>query len=419
MLIILMLTTIANTYCLALSEPTIDDHIKNNDYKEALQLAKEIAISDPIQLTFNNNLSQLLEEYKLHLVNECSVLISQDKYTQAHQLLNDNLQYFKSDTKINTLLNNINTHLQNTNLQVYKGDITLLSINPLIAYPETGLSTKNANHKKNDEEHLTPYEFKKILQGLYNNNYILVKLNDVDNASRNIQNNNLYLPKGKKPIVLLFENLNYISQARSTGFVDKIIIDRYGDIATYTSKKSINNRIKYDNECITILEDFISNYPEFSHNSARAVICANNQNGFLGYKTAKTNATSKFEIKRAIEVADKLAELGYEFACGGFEQNKTLTDLNFASELNTWNNYTSSITGSTFIYVTNIPIDSDYKTNLLKDNGFTLIISHNPEYPPYSTKLNGKALREQDVSHLFDSQNVYDHLNRNIMFNGT
>ncbi len=393
----------------------LDNLISNNELDEAMDTASEIVKLNPLEATFNDSINELTASYKQDIASRCNKLMAQGDYVSAHALLNDNIKYFASDEQMTNMLSVINSKLAKENLVAYDGKVEILSINPLMAYPETALNAKNVLNKKNDENHLTPYEFKKILQGLYNNNYVLVKLSDVYSGAKRKP---LYLPPNKKPIILMLENMNYVTETRSTGFIDKVIIDRYGKLATYTSKKSINNRIKYDNESVTILEDFIEHYPEFSCSGARAVICANNRAGFLGYKTNKTNATSKFEIKRAMEVCNKLADLGYEFACGGFENSKSLSDLNFASELNTWNNYTSNITGSTFAYVCTITPDNEYKHSLLVDNGLTLLITHDEQDALHTTTIGGKQLREHTaLTHLFDSANVYDHINRTVLYN--
>ena len=194
-------------------------------------------------------------------------------------------------------------------------DTLYLSINKLLAYPQVALDDKNALSEINDLEHLTPQEFMNILNAFYEDGCILVNLKESS------------VPQNKKPLVLIFENLNYSFDTHASGFVDKLIIDKSGNIATYTSKRSINERISYDIDCIPILESFIKSHPLFSFNGARPIIALNNNDGIFGYKTSKTNATSKYEIKHAIEIANKQRHLGYIFACAGFENDdNTLND---------------------------------------------------------------------------------------------
>ncbi len=294
--------------------------------------------------------------------------------------------------------------------------IAILEFNKLIAYPEYALNNKNSRHQTNDAEHLTTTEFYKILQSLYINNYVVVKLDDAyDYNTGNTKP--ITLPQGKKPIVILFNNLTYDTQIRSSGFVDKLIIDRTDTIATYTSRKSINDRVSYDNECITIFENFVTSNPKFCFNGARATICVNNNNGLFGYKTIKTNATSKFEIKRAIKIAKKLKTLGYTFACSGFEDDEPLTDLEFASQINTWNNQTTLITGQTNVYICKQQINTAYKKDLLASNNFNFLLTYDNSNLPIITQVNGKALRENNtLQYLFDPLNVYDHLRRTVPY---
>lgn len=271
--------------------------------------------------------------------------------------------------------------------------ITYLSFNKLLAYPQIALDAKNKNSEDNDENHLTPDEFVKTLESLYQKNYVLV--ND-DNKLKDLN---------KKPLVIFFHNLNYTSSTKSNGFIDKLIIDKSGNIATYTSKRSINERIRTDNECIPLLEEFIFTHPLFSQDGARATIVLNNSDGIFGYKTAKTNATSKYDIKNAIAIANKLKKLGYKFACEDFEINQNLNELNFTSELNTWNNHTSKICGETNLYINNNEKIDDFKLNLLKNNGFTKIFDNKS-----TNNVSGKTLREDMTLHnILDCENIYNH----------
>ncbi|MBR4745568.1 MAG: hypothetical protein IK070_02545 [Clostridia bacterium] len=271
--------------------------------------------------------------------------------------------------------------------------ITYLSFNKLLAYPQIALDVKNKNAEDNDENHLTPDEFSKSLESLYNSNYVLVNISDE------------LKDKNKKPLVLFFHNLNYTSSTKSNGFIDKLIIDKSGNIATYTSKRSINERIRTDNECIPLLEQFIITHPLFSQDGARATIVLNNDDGIFGYKTAKSNATSKYDIKNAITIANKLKKLGYKFACEDFEISQNLNELNFTSQLNTWNNHTSKICGETNIYIKNNEKIDDFKLNLLKNNGFSKIFDNNN-----TINVSGKTLRENlELHNILDCENIYNH----------
>ena len=50
-----------------------------------------------------------------------------------------------------------------------------------------------------------------------------------------------------------------------------------------------------------ILENFIKDHPDFSHNSSKGIIFLSGENGILGYNTNHNNASSKYEAKRVSE----------------------------------------------------------------------------------------------------------------------
>ena len=83
-------------------------------------------------------------------------------------------------------------------------------------------------------------------------------------------------------------------------------------------KKSIQDRIMHDNEFIPILEQFIFEHPDFSHNSARGIIFFTGENGILGYDTNSKSASAKLESKRVLEVISKLKSNGWEFGCNNY-----------------------------------------------------------------------------------------------------
>ena len=94
--------------------------------------------------------------------------------------------------------------------------------------------------------------------------------------------------------MLSFDNVTYKSNYQNIGEIDKIIIDRNNNIATYSTKKSIQDRIQYNNEFVVILENFIKQHPDFSHNNARGIIFLSGENGILGYNTNHKNASFKY-----------------------------------------------------------------------------------------------------------------------------
>ena len=228
---------------------------------------------------------------------------------------------------------------QEIELQEYNGTIEHLNFNTLISYPDKILNQENQNSSIYDETKITPSEFKKILQELYSNNYILISLSELYFIDNNIiYPKKLLLPKNKKPLVLSFNNVTYKSSYQNTGEIDKIIIDNEDRLATYSTKQSIQNRIAHDNEFLPILESFIQDNPSFSFNNARGIIFFTINNGILGYKINHKNSSSKHDIKRVSEIVRRLKNLGWEFGSNNYDNSSdfALNEIEFINNITLW-----------------------------------------------------------------------------------
>ena len=343
-----------------------------------------------------------------------------------------NLNNFKANTfrKETCFHATNNLNFPSHELYNYDGEIFSLSFNTLMAFPEKALGDNNNLSASFDESKITTTEFKNILYELYKNNYVLISTNQIID-SKTLKQIPLKLPKNKKPILLVFNNVSYKSNYQNLGEIDKIIIDRNNNLATYTTKKSIQDRVAYDNEFILILENFIKQFPDFSFNGAKGIIFLTGENGILGYNTNHKNASSKYESKRVSEVIKKLKSLGWQFGCNNYSYklDSSLSDMEFAKDLSLWNAEVSPLIGTTNLYA--YPYgendENSSKQELLITSGFKIFFEcgdPNPiqkvsdTYHFYYYKINGKALREntQILDKLFTCEKVYDYHYRTVPF---
>lgn len=422
--------SLTELYSLALNPSITIVNNKKIDYISTINNINSEIDKDNLFYIFNkDNIKENLTNFKKELIYKINELIQQSKNTQAKELLDEYSNLFPNDYQLETLNNYIETNMNKNNLVKYNGNIEILSFRPLISYPKLIFNENNSSSLRADENNITIYEFEKILMSLYENNYILISPNLINEM---LTTKHINLPPNKKPLILMLENTEYNSKIN--GCVDKLIINN-DKISTYTPKRSINERISDNNDFITILDNFIDNHPSFSFNNAKALICIDGSHGIFGYNTQKNNATSKYEIKKAIEIINHLNTAGYSFASSGYNTSIKDSYVQFASGLNTWNNNILPIVESCNIFFLNENIDAingdiSYHADLLNTYGYTIIIGTNMdniiEYNEklnnnYITakKINGKILRysQDKLSHLFDCEKIYDHLNRHITFN--
>lgn len=335
--------------------------------------------------------------------------------------------------------NNFFVRVSSENLVEYKGEIEHLFTHCLLAFPSLALNPKNPLSTAYDRDCLTPTEFKNLLNTLYNKNYMLVDIESIYEVKQDqVVQKTLYLPKGKKPLILSFDDVNYDSKKKNSGMVDKLILDQNNNIASYHEK---TKTISYDNEFLPILENFIKTYPDFSFKGARGVLCLTGYDGILGYKTQRSNPNYKEEIKKVTPLVNRLKSLGWKFACHsyGHYHMKQISEYEFFKEIVNWQTEVEPIIGKTNIYVypygeweiydSNFELTKKHK--MLLDAGFRFFLGVGAKnffnHMPLNSQqkhtlfmdrkpIDGRTLRtfEKYYNYLFDAKEIYDNKNRTV-----
>ena len=120
----------------------------------------------------------------------------------------------------------------------YDGIVEHLFFHPVVAYPELAFDG-DSQANGIDDYMVTVDEYNKILQSVYDNGYVLVDIADVwsevtaeDGTSKMVKNT-LYLPEGKKPLILSYDDVNYYEYMLTNGFTWKLVLGEDGKIASY------------------------------------------------------------------------------------------------------------------------------------------------------------------------------------------
>lgn len=254
------------------------------------------------------------------------------------------LQSFSGDiSKHENISNKITTYEHAKGQLVLWDDpsqITNLSLQLLIADPARAYNhgTYAASFNRN---FITTEEFSKILQQLYDNGYILVNMDDfittetLETGETVYRNKPLYLPNGKKPLMLTQTNVNYniylidsdgdsLPDQNGGGFASKMILDENGKI-TCEMVDASGQTITGAFDMVPILDAFIEAHPDFSYQGAKALLALTGYNGLFGYRT---NAAAREQfgeeaytaaVDGAKQIAQALYESGYQFACYTYE----------------------------------------------------------------------------------------------------
>ncbi|MCD7947662.1 MAG: polysaccharide deacetylase family protein [Oscillospiraceae bacterium] len=211
-----------------------------------------------------------------------------------------------------------------------------LFFHPVIAYPEYTFTTVSENRAEGlDRWMLTADEYKKILQSVYDNGYILVNMCDVwseqtdENGTAHMVRNTLMLPEGKKPLIFSFDDVNYYEYMLQEGFTYKLILGEDGDLWSWgidpvTGEEVVSQEL----DAVTILDKFVREHPDFSLNGAKGCLSLTGYEGILGYRTQNDidiaqddPARPAFDETRAQEIAAvtpivaRLKDTGWTFGC--------------------------------------------------------------------------------------------------------
>ena len=265
----------------------------------------------------------------------------------------------------------------------------ILIVDPLRAFnDEVYGSSYNRNF-------ITVEEFKEILDQLYEGGYVLISKDDiVESSNGTFQAKTLYLPEGKKPLILTQNQVNYytymvdgngdhLPDQNGDGFASKLILDESGKLVNEYIDKN-GNTLTGEYDLIPILNSFIAQHPDFSYQGAKAIISVSGSDGLFGYRTnpsAKQWLKDQYnqEVEGAKKIADALRNDGYEIACYTYDNisygNKSLTQVQ--EDLKSWKDEVTPILGNVDILVfaqendltENTPYSGD-KFDALMDAGF-------------------------------------------------
>jgi hypothetical protein len=255
-----------------------------------------------------------------------------------------------------------------------------------VLYPELAFDGDSLS-KGYDDYFVTVTEFKRIIDQLYRNNYILIDIHALYDVNQDrITRRELRLPEGKKPLILSIDDLNYYQYMRANGNAYKLVLDSQGQIATYSVTPQGQEVTSRDNEIVPILDQFVADHPDFSLDGAKGMINLTGYEGILGYRTQNLTAPGYEQEKaQALAVVNRLKETGWTFASHGWGHLDAvkIKESTLVRDTQRWRDEVGSLVGSTDIYV--FPFGSsvrpgDPKFKDLQDAGtcFCFPVDHPP-----------------------------------------
>ncbi len=266
-------------------------------------------------------------------------------------------------------------------LEKYTGLVQHIFFHSLIIYPQKAAADlKNAQGYRDNM--ITVAQFKTILQNLYDDNFVLINSYSLYSFDQEgaIHPKDLYLPKGKKPLIISLDDLSYYPYMKDGGFANKLILEN-GEVKTEVITPEGKKIVTDDGDVVPILDAFVKNHPDFSQNGAKGIIALTGFQGILGYRTEAKGSQSAKEVKAVMPVVDALKKSGWIFASHSFTHDQiflhqTITKDELANDISRWHDEVEPIVGPTNIFIGPFGVvfkEGDPRRQQLIDAGFKVL----------------------------------------------
>jgi len=279
----------------------------------------------------------------------------------------------------------------------------------------------------------TVSEFKAMLPLLLENDFVLYDITWMSEiVDGKVQARDIYLPEGKKPLIISIDDVNYYEYMKTDGFAQRLDVDEEGRVVTVVKDKEGKEQFTYDGDVMPILDAFVEEHPEFSFRGAKGIVALTGYEGAFGYRITDPEDYSEEVMEgfkaKVVEVATALRESGWQIACHSYTHNqywntKAITMKQIDYDISRWQKYIAEYVGKTNIIITPFGVsfsEDDERMKYLNSQGFTIFCpvaaNMNTKYYDgymYQERLNLDGLTmlsypERISKYLFDPALVVD-----------
>lgn len=384
------------------------------------------AVSSDIKNSDNTNAPIDKEKLKKDYISKVQQQFDGLHYKKASEIANEALKTLPEDTELIRLRDESESNYKNP--VIYKGKIYHVFFHSLIVYPKMCFTGDSMTQGYN-EWMTTVREFKLMIEEMYQRGYTLIDLRDVfkKDASGKVVKQDIYLPKGQKPLIISVDDMSYYKYMEKDGFAKKLVIDEKGNLASLINTPEGKEIVSPDGDVVPILNNFVASNPDFSFKGAKGILALTGYEGILGYRTNQNNPQWQSEKEAVLPVVQKLKDTGWGFASHSYTHRRSFTDgtitLDYLKyDTQKWKKEVGSILGPTNLYIS--PFGATFPTKdaryrYIIDQGFDVYcgVGSRAYYETYKDSVfmerinldgykmtyNPKVLKE-----LFDVSKVYD-----------
>ena len=215
------------------------------------------------------------------MVAEGEHMLQTFRFYSAEQLFSDLAVIFPDDQLIKNNLLEATSHTCEVN--EYRGSVEVICVRSLIADTDTAFASRYRSNSTG--LYLTTSEFEAILNNLYERDYVLVDPeNLIDDSDPNfLLERNLIVPKGKKPLVVVIENLQYSCSAYNCGTCRRLVLNDENQVCGEYVNSEGETVVSRTAEAVGLLDVFVENHPDFTYDGAKGIISVSGYEACFGY----------------------------------------------------------------------------------------------------------------------------------------
>lgn len=258
-------------------------------------------------------------------------------------------------------------------------------------------------------------EFNAMLPLLYEGGYVLYDLADMmEVVDGQVKMKPIYLPAGKKPLVISVDDVNYYDYMQGDGFAQRLDVDEKGNVVTI-----VDDKPTYDGDVVPLLDAFVAQHPDFSFRGAKGTLAITGYEGAFGYRITDLHlydeATQKWMLDKVTEVSTALKNTGWNIACHSYTHNqywtdRTMTMAQIQYDIGRWNERIVPYVGETNIFIAPFGVyygPGDSRFDFLQEQGFNIYCTVEASM---KTRVEGNCLFQGRMN--LDGWTMKDYPNR-------
>lgn len=241
----------------------------------------------------------------------------------------------------------------------YNGEIHHIFFHSLIIYPELAFDDEGAPAQGYNNFMTTATEFKRMLPLLKEKGYILYPINElytIDPDTGKMNAKAIYLPEGKKPLILSIDDVSYYKYMKKDGFATRLVLGEDQRVWTEVVTPAGETVQTRDGDVMPILDDYVEEHPDFSWRGAKGIIALTGYEGVLGYRITDGLPETDGWREDVTKIANTLKSNGWLFACHSYTHNQhftkyTTTLEEMKDDLGRWERNIAPYVGETNLYI--------------------------------------------------------------------